>query len=56
MKLKYALAGALLALGFAAASTAAAVEVSRTYVKGSYLYTCVPMGSAEYCGNFKVVR
>jgi hypothetical protein len=54
MKIKH-LAAAALILGLAAGAAAAA-EVTRTYVTGSYKYTCVAMGSAEYCGNFNVLK
>jgi hypothetical protein len=56
MKLKHSLAIATaLALGIAA-TTALASEVTRTYVSGSYKYTCIKMGDGEYCGNFMVVH
>jgi hypothetical protein len=55
MKLKKSLAAAAaLALGLAV-TTAIAAEVTRTYVKDSYKFTCVKMGDGEYCGNFNVV-
>jgi hypothetical protein len=51
---KTLIAAAALAFGLSA-TAALASKHTRTYVSGNYKYTCVAMGSGEYCGNFNVI-
>lgn len=48
----------LTVLGTLAVATASvqATEVTRTFTKGSYNYTCIMKGEIEYCGNWNVFK
>ena len=50
------LASAILMLAAAMSVTQAnAAEVTRTYVSGNYLFTCIMVGDQEVCGNWNIV-
>ena len=38
------------------AASVQATEVTRTFTKDSYNYTCMMKGDIEYCGNWNVVK
>jgi hypothetical protein len=32
-----------------------AAEITRTYVSGNYMFTCIMVGDHEVCGNWNIV-
>ena len=55
--MRYVLSVLTIVASLAAVQSAiAATEVTRTFVKSPYNYTCIMKGEIEYCGNWNVAR